>query len=258
MGSCQGGLSILGFIYSIYLFAVFIYKWATDGAESYFEHYTDWSWTFQNIFFFLVSFSSCGQASPYCDRVVSRTICCCYFPLLGTVTAIFVGVIVFLLTDDVFLVDLFDEYAEGLVVVGNTLVHTIPFIALIFYTFLQWPRIYTSINDALRGADEAEPRDSAGRVALIGYWLFSATALFGIYLGVLEIWGKSLQTVYMVTHVTPILAVVGVLTISVCTVSSYLYVLFTEYGLRSDARVYENYIRSQQFRTDYQVLMGLH
>jgi hypothetical protein len=48
------------------------------------------------------------------------------------------------------------------------------------------------------------------------------------------------------------------LTISVCTVSSYLYVLFTEYGLRSDARVYENYIRSQQFRTDYQVLMGLH
>jgi len=124
------------------------------GLVSYISHFTNWSWTFQLLFFYataLAPFVSTGFLHP--ESVLgswTRTvIVLCLWPLIGIVFSVMYAVSYLLGTGSHFLSDIFIKYPPEIVFIGNDLVHFWPIVTLFIFFIVYNKLIAYSYNYVL-------------------------------------------------------------------------------------------------------------
>jgi len=157
----------------------------------YVLHYTNWSWTFQIVFYATLLISFAPQCVPCAGYVVAFT----FFPLLATVSAVAVLVWIMLGTDDAgFLEMIFENIHPGYVMIGNDWVHVWPIIFLLIWALARYPLVYYGLNwlfthETVRSNDRC-------LVAVLVWQIFAFLLPVGVYFVVLYALGTNPNEVY--------------------------------------------------------------
>lgn len=163
------------------------------GLHAYVIHFTNWSWTFNALFYASTLAFWVPRASVTClnVRCAGHAAAACFFPLNAIVWFVAIAVFTLLLTDPEFITDLFDTIDEGVVIVGNDIFHMIPVLALVFFVSLQHHLLYYGLNAWFSGAS------TALRVFLYLYEIFLGSLLvIAAYFITLAALGTSVNEVY--------------------------------------------------------------
>lgn len=130
------------------LLYVAIDKIITSGLEDYFNYFTNWSWSIQIIFYYLLGVAVLLEGALF-------KFCCEYLllPVTGITLLIYVVVMVLVLINPNFILEHIGEYSAGMVFFGNALFHYVPPFILVLFIFI----CSKKIKSALR--ENEKPRD---------------------------------------------------------------------------------------------------
>lgn len=135
-----------------------------SGFDSYIGHFTNWSWTFQTLFYFstlAVPFLLTGfaTASSFLGKVTQTIIVLFLFPLNGILWVVVVVINVILATGGTLFVGLVRSLSVSIVIIGNDVFHFWPLVILLVYILAYSKFIFYSLNGALvRSAVADSPR----------------------------------------------------------------------------------------------------
>jgi hypothetical protein len=124
------------------------------GIVSYVSHFTNWSWTFQIVFYLataLAPFLTTGLLDPHSTlgSFTRSVIVLGFWPLNGIIFTVMYGVSYLLGTGSHFLSNIFTKYPPEIVFIGNDLVHFWPIVVLLLFFIVYSKLIAYSLNDVL-------------------------------------------------------------------------------------------------------------
>lgn len=166
--------------WTIVLLSGAIGKIINHGFFNYFRHYTNWSWTFQLLFFAATlpaPFVQTGlvRAHGALGSLTRTVIVLGLFPLFGVVTTVMALVFVLLGTMSDFITDIFQVMAPQIVIIGNDLFHMIPFVALLLFWLFYYKLVFYSLNHV--AARYGVARDAVRLTLWIAYEGFFGAAV---------------------------------------------------------------------------------
>lgn len=179
---------------------------------NYLQHYTNWSWTLQAVFYLLTApgpiLLATGARRPM--RAVIFVIAVLLMPLWGVVVVVAVLVILMIATEAREIDEVFAQFPPGRVMLGNDIYHFVPVIGLLIYFALNKRTVFYALNLAMQG------RDSEGRVylswPLFLYQAYGGTAItmlaYNTFFDPRRVYGSDVHVVWCV------LAIILSLTIS--------------------------------------------
>lgn len=135
---CALGLEVL---WVLILWGVWVAKMVGDGPGPYSHYFTNWMWTINTIYF---TVDLLGYAD-WTGTVHFYWLYTAWWPFFGNVSAVFWLVIILLGLDPKIVIEAAEQYGWGATLVGERLVHVIPYFVAIVYGFLR----YEDITDVL-------------------------------------------------------------------------------------------------------------
>lgn len=196
------GLFIAGFVGQV----------ISDSPMEFIEHFTNWAWTIHMVFYtgtLILLWSRMGF-----DFFVIGL----FMVSLGTSAFVMVLVFFFVITDWEFVKEKIDEhggeYDGGVVIFGNFLYHTYPFIAAIVFLFIYHPRIRISFAHFFRMVSSSH--------SLILF--LSLMQIYGCLVPPL-LWriGFDVESVYGIETSELVMAVIVIVVVSIVNGIAYLY-----------------------------------
>ncbi len=170
---------------AFFMFSVALGKLIEHGVYAYVCHFTNWSWTFQMVFYFFTlpaPFVLLGLISPAnCLAQLSQFILFIgFFPLHGIVWTVMSAVTVLLGTRSPFLRNIFAIYPAEIVIIGNDLFHTYPVLIILIYTIVYHKLLFYALN---RFIARRSILDSAARISLLIFYqsYIGAGAALAVY-----------------------------------------------------------------------------
>ena len=130
--------------------AVSIWKIAEDGWTDFFQHYTNWSWTLQTIYYALLIPAPLIVALGITDwrlRLQMAVIALFFVPLWGIVVAVLLMVILMLLTGAEFIDSIAQSVPLSILVLGNEMFHFLTVLILLTVTLILQRITYDSLNE---------------------------------------------------------------------------------------------------------------
>lgn len=166
------------------------------GFDSFIRHWTNWGWSVETAFYWLVLGFVLPTTVALCNvRCASDVAAWCFFPVNLIVWYIAMSVTILLLKDPEFITDIFASMPPGIVMVGDILFHIVPALALVFFASLFTHLIRYGLN---RWCVRAK---NAGCCALFCYTLYllflAPILLLVLYVLVLLALGTTPNEVYM-------------------------------------------------------------
>lgn len=155
------------------------------GIVSYVSHFTNWSWTFQIVFYLataLAPFITTGFLDPRSPlgSFTRFVIVIFFWPLNGVIFTVMYAVSYLLGTGSHFLSNIFIKYPPEIVFIGNDLVHFWPIVVLLLYFIVYNKLIAYSLNDVLARRNIVS--SPARFTAFIGYQTYvGAGVAIGVY-----------------------------------------------------------------------------
>jgi len=156
--SRRWSLAMLEAAAQLFLFAMLFFamvgKIFEFGMRAHIQHFTNWSWTFQTLFYFLTlgaPFIQVGlvrEDSPL-GRFTQFILAVFFFPLSGIVFVVVVVVSVLLGTNSPFLTDIFSRMPPTIVMLGNDVFHFWPVVFILVYYIAYRRIIHFSLNRAM-------------------------------------------------------------------------------------------------------------
>jgi len=157
----------------------------------YVIHFTNWSWTFQIIFYTVTLVSYV----PACVDCATVFVAFAFLPLVATVTSVAVLVWILLGTDDEgFLSMVFENIHPGYVMIGNDLVHVLPLMFILIWALARAPLVYYALY-WLFTSTPARTNDRC-RFVLVLWQAWSFFLLVAIYFATLAAIGTTVNDVY--------------------------------------------------------------
>lgn len=124
-------LMVIIIMWYIILLTVTYDKIMRSGLFSYFQYFTNWSWSIQTIFYFFLM-----SGILFNNELFEFMIISCLLPVWGVIWTIYVIVLVLILEDASFILNNIGIYKAGIVFFGNALFHYIPPIILAIVIFI--------------------------------------------------------------------------------------------------------------------------
>lgn len=147
-------ITALHIVWAAVKFWIAVGKLVEFDDMDYVRHYTNWSWTFQALFFSAtigIAFVEVGwlrHDSAYSQWLQFVT-ALFFFPLLGVVITVRVLVWVLLGTNSPFLQKFFDKMAPSFVMLGDDAFHFMPVIEVVVFWLVYRKWIYYSLNQLI-------------------------------------------------------------------------------------------------------------
>lgn len=196
------GLFIAGFVGQV----------ISDSPMEFIEHFTNWAWTMHMVFY-------TGTLILLWNRMGFDFFVIALFMIsLGTASFVMVLVFFFVITDWDFVKEKIDEhggeYNGGVVIFGNFLYHTYPFIAAIVFLFIYHPRIRWSFFRFFHSF-----KSSHSLVVFV-----SILQVYGCLIPSM-LWriGFSVESVYGIETSELVIAVIVVIVVSIVNGIAYLF-----------------------------------
>jgi hypothetical protein len=147
-------LGIVQLVVALILLLAALGKVVEFGLHGHVTHFTNWSWTFQTLFYFgtlAAPLLVAGLADPHSSigTLTQLLIVLFFFPLHGIVWVVVIVVQVLLGTDADFLADLLTELPPTLVMLGNDVFHFWPVIFVLLFALGYGKLIAFAFNDTL-------------------------------------------------------------------------------------------------------------
>lgn len=206
------------------------------GAEMFLEHWTNWVWLWQGLFYLAtVPFIVPAAPGRWCDVQCAGWIAgCCFLPLLAAVVFVAVAVLLLLMSDPEFITDLFAAMGAGVVIIGNDVFHWWPVLAITLFGAVHGHLIWYGLNRwfrPLHAIDDATGR----RIALCcaTWYQVGGGLLLVAVVYLLVLWaafGKTVGEVYG-TELPVWLGLGLILTVALLVAGTPLLILVLCYGL---------------------------
>lgn len=207
--------------------AAAVYKIWTDGVLEYVQHYTNWSWTLQ-ILYYLGTLPGPLVVALELDgwplRLVSRFNALFFVPLWGILSSVLIMVAVMLLTGAEFLEHFALVIPLPFLVLGNEIFHFLVLLFFIADTIVDYRIKYWSLNDLF--AEPAVHRNPALYWALVAYETVLASLTTMLWYLVFF----DPQQVYSSTLNLLVGGVVVLATLGLSTLPLYLFLFFFDLG----------------------------
>ena len=190
-------------IYFFLMAAAAIAKIFEFGVHPYIMHYTNWSWTFQLLFYgttLAATFVQQGFVHPHSalGSFTRTIIVLAFFPLLGVVVVVATLVWVLLGTNSPFITDIFDRVPAQIVIIGNDVFHVIPVLAIVIYFVVLRKIILYSLNSV--AAEYGLTRNPCQLLTFLAYEGFFGTALslgsYALIFDAQEVYQTEIETFY--------------------------------------------------------------
>lgn len=184
-----------------------------EGLLSFIDHFTNYAWTLAIVFFasylgfarpahnndtHLQTIVAADTPATQCCQVRCAACCVAYlfFPLHAIVMFVMIAVFVMLFINPAFITNLFTVLSPGVVMVANDIFHIIPVIALLYFMIVLGPLLCFGANQECHRAGKC-------KWLYVTYTLVAAPLLFLVYLAVLAIRVKTLESVYGISMANP-------------------------------------------------------
>jgi len=243
----------LQLLYSLALLGLTLFKLVLYGLVALVIHYTNWSIVWLALFFaltlaFFVPRSTCANV-----RCAGYVVALCYLPLLASVVFVLVAVYALLLVDDEFIERFFEQHEAGEVIFANSILHFVPVLSFIVYSFVQRRLVVYGLKLwMVPASDPARSCRLCVLVSLFVYWTFGGLLIvFTLYLIVLASLGLTLGWVY-VNELPASLAVAGAIVTGLLVNGSVLAACHCAYGLAEPFDDIDAFERSIRY-TDYEL-----
>lgn len=140
-------------LFSLLFFAA-IGKIIEFGWYGHIQHFTNWSWSLQALFYFVTlpaPFVQVGliREDSSVGRFVQFVLAVFFFPLVGIIFVVVVVVSVLLGTNSPFLTDIFTKLPPTIVMLGNDVFHFWPVIFILLFYLAYRRLIHFSLNHAM-------------------------------------------------------------------------------------------------------------
>lgn len=140
---------MLQLIWATVLLTAALWKISTSGFHSYIEHFTNWAWTIEFIFYYL-TFPS-ALVVGFKDRGWLRSLVVWSIAILlpvvwGIAWLVLLLVGLLLLTGAAFLQTILAALPLSIVIVGNEVYHLVPVIAILVYIAIHHKLVFYSLN----------------------------------------------------------------------------------------------------------------
>lgn len=150
------------------------------GWVGYVQHFTNWSWTLQ-IAFYALTLPFVAYPS-WAASVVAVA----FLPLVTVILTVWLGSSILLLRDGNFLKGVLGKWPAGVVVVGNDVLHVLPVIVILLFSWIMGRLVFYGLRSCLAGILHGPTPQSAQRpiylLAAVMWQVWGgALAVVGLY-----------------------------------------------------------------------------
>ena len=138
-------------VWACWMLASTVFKIGEYGINEFVQHYTNWSWTLQNLFYFatigapFLRFGVADVDGCFADATFF-VIAMGFLPLHGVVWAVLVIVSVMLATEAKLFSDILEEVPATWVMLGDSIYHFWPVLVLLLFAIVYWKLIFVAYN----------------------------------------------------------------------------------------------------------------